>query len=492
MSSIDAEQPYEFRTTGLSRIAVTGVLWSLVMSFAPSLVSALVFLFTSRSLGPKEFGLVALASAIATIAGALAPVGFGQAIVQRKSIERRHLDSVFWLCVATSIVFYALIVALAAPLAHAFSEPQLLGLLPVLGLRIIFDLAGTVPRAVLGRTMSFDKMAVRTTIASLFGGVVCLTALWLGYGLWALALSQLTLSFTAAAGSIFAARWWPRLHFDRTAIRELAHFGGFSSGINLINLLNLDQILIGGLLGVFQLGLYGFARRIFQILSDVLAGPLNSVSFSLLASLQHDEARRRDAFLFATFLSALLSFPAFAGLAAVGGDLVPLLFGAHWTEAVFALQAFSAIGILASIGVLQSSLITSHGNADLWFVYLLIKQVVTVVYVLLFNSLGINALMASLVAINYAMWIPTLFIVARILGLSTLRYAGSLTVPALATGFMVVTVEAVRVVGMGWPVEIRLAAAVVAGAAIYAGVVLALAREQIGRIRKVVARRRAG
>jgi O-antigen/teichoic acid export membrane protein len=224
VSSIDAERTYEFRTTGLSRIAVTGVLWSLVMSVAPSLVAALVFLFTSRSLGPKEFGLVALASAIATIAGALAPVGFGQAIVQHKVIERRHLDSVFWLCVATSVVFYALVVALAAPLAGAFREPLLLGLLPVLGLRIIFDLAGTVPRAVLGRTMSFDKMAVRTTVASVFGGAVCLGALWLGYGLWALALSQLTLSFTAAAGSILAARWWPRLHFDRDAIRELAHF----------------------------------------------------------------------------------------------------------------------------------------------------------------------------------------------------------------------------------------------------------------------------
>ena len=117
--------------------------------------------------------------------------------MQRKAIERRHLDSVFWLCVGTSILFYALVAALAVPLAHAFNEPQLVGLLPVLGLRIIFDLAGTVPRAVLGRTMSFDKMAVRTTIASVFGGAVCLAALWLGYGLWALALSQLTLSFTA-------------------------------------------------------------------------------------------------------------------------------------------------------------------------------------------------------------------------------------------------------------------------------------------------------
>jgi len=491
VTTLDAEPSYEFATAGLSRTAIKGVLWSFVMTFAPSAVASIVFLFTSRTLGPKEFGLVALASAIATVAGALAPVGFGQAIVQRKAIERRHLDSVFWLCLGSSVLFYGALLVGTPFLAGYLGEPELRLLLPVLGLRIIFDLVGTVPHAVLGRTMSFDKMAVRTTVASVFGGAVCLGALWLGYGLWALALSQLALSFTSAAGSLLAARWWPRFSYDRRAVAELAHFGGFSSGINFVNLLNLDQILIGGLLGVVQLGLYGFARRIFQIMTDVMAGPLNSVSFSLLASLQSDEGRRREAFLFATFLSALVSFPAFAGLATVAGDLVPVVFGVHWGDAVFSLQAFGAIGVLTSIGVLQSSLINAHGDAAVWFVYLLIKQAVTVAYILLFNGLGLNALMISLIVLNYAMWIPTLFIVARILRLSTLRYVGSFTVPVLATILMILAVFGVRVLGASWPVSIRLGLSIVVGATLYVATVLLLARDQIARMRTIVFRRKA-
>ena len=170
MSSLDPEATYEFATGGLSRTAIRGVLWSLMTSLAPSMVASLVFLFTSRTLGPKEFGLVGLAAAIATVAGALAPVGFGQAIVQRKTIERRHLDSVFWLCLGSSVLFYGLLVVVALPLAGYFQQPELGLLLPVLGLRIIFDLIGTVPRAVLERNMSFDKMAVRATVASALGG----------------------------------------------------------------------------------------------------------------------------------------------------------------------------------------------------------------------------------------------------------------------------------------------------------------------------------
>ena len=154
-----------------------------------------------------------------------------------------------------------------------------------------------------------------------------------------------------------------------------------------------------------------------------------------------------------------------------------------------ALQAFSAIGVLASVGVLQSSLITSHGNADVWFTYLVIKQVVTVVYVLLFNRLGVDALMSSLVVINYAMWTPTLFIVAGILGLPVLRYVGSLAVPALASGLMLAVVEGARFLGADWPVAMRLGASVAIGAAVYIGTVLILARDQLGRIREIAVRR---
>ena len=157
--------------------------------------------------------------------------------------------------------------------------------------------------------------------------------------------------------------------------------------------------------------------------------------------------------------------------------------------AVFALQGFGMIGVLASIGVLQSSLINAHGNADVWFVYLVIKQIVTVVYVLLFNSLGLDALMISMVVLNYVMWVPSLFIVARILNMPLLRYVGSFAVPAMSTILMLVAVEAVRMLGQPWPTSLRLVASIGAGTALYALAVFVLARDQLGRMRDIVLKR---
>ena len=61
--------------------AIRGVFWSGVNSVVPSLVGFLVFLVTSRYLGPAEFGVVALAGSLVALLAVLLPTGFADAAV---------------------------------------------------------------------------------------------------------------------------------------------------------------------------------------------------------------------------------------------------------------------------------------------------------------------------------------------------------------------------------------------------------------------------
>ncbi|WP_431307859.1 oligosaccharide flippase family protein, partial [Devosia nitrariae] len=54
--------------------------------------------------------------------------------------------------------------------------------------------------------MSFKKLAVRTTVASLVAAGGCLTLLWFGFGLWALAFSQLATAAVACIGAMVSVR----------------------------------------------------------------------------------------------------------------------------------------------------------------------------------------------------------------------------------------------------------------------------------------------
>jgi len=475
--------------TGRAAAAMRGALWSMLSSFAPAALGMLVFMATSRVLRPAEFGIVAFAASIATVGMAVAPAGFRDALIQRDSITPRHLDTVFWLCVGAALAIYGIIVACAGPLATSFGEPELALLIPFIGLRVVFDMAAAVPNGLLLRTMSFRKIAMRTTAASVVAAVGCLALLWLGFGLWALAFSQLATSIVTCIGALLAARWRPGLSFDRGALKDLQAFGLFSTGNHFITTISIDQLLIGALLGPAGLGIYSFARRIFQILTDLITGALNLVSYSLLSSMQREPDKLREAYLFGTFASSIIAFPVFAGLALIAGDLIPFAFGAQWREAVPVVQALCALGLLTAVGVLQSSLVKSQGQADLWFYYIAGKQAVTVLYVFLFSSWGVGALTNALVVQNFIMWLPTVYMVVRLLGISPWAYLASFALPVFATIVMLGAGTLVQTqLAAGEPL-IRLGATITACSLVYAAVVLLLGHRRIMEIRATLGRR---
>ncbi|UJW87440.1 lipopolysaccharide biosynthesis protein [Devosia sp. SL43] len=475
------EARYDHLKTGRTRAAIVGLLWSLLSGFAPAAIGALVFLATSRALGPAEFGTVALAATITTIASALVPVGFGDALVQRAEITRDHLDTVFWLCFGVAALVYAGVVVAAVPFADAFGTPELKLLIPLLGLKVFFDLLGAVPNALLTRAMAFQKLAVRTTIASLAAAAICIVLLLLNYGLWALAFSQLASSLIACAASMLSARWAPRFSFRTTALRDLSRFGLFSSGQRALQTINLEQVLIGSLLGTSMLGLFSFARRIFQLISDLIASPLNAVSYPLLSSLQKEPGKLRDAYIFATLASSIFSFPLFIGMAAVADDLIPIAFGDHWGDAVGAVRAFCAMGLLTSVGVLQSSLIRSQGQAGLWLFYMLARQAMTILYIIFFHNWGLDALVTAIAIQSFLMWLPAVHMVMRLLNISLVTYFKPFVAPALAAAAMFVAVSAIKEVLPGDAV-IRLLASIGGGALVYIAVLALAARSQLSRI----------
>ena len=475
--------------TGRSRAAVKGVAWSTLSSVAPALFSMLVFAATSRVLDRADFGLVAFAGSIGTFASALVPAGFGEALIQRSAITERHTSSVFWLCVMFAVAIYVPLCLMAAPIAGWMHQPVLFGLIVFLGLRVILGMVGTVPNAILVRSMSFRQMALRTTIASFFAGAICLLLLVMGFGLWALAASQLAAAVVTSLGSYLATRWTPRLIFDRSALRELTAFGTFATGYHMLDILSLDQILIGTLVGPAALGIYSFSRRIYQILNDLIAGALGNASYSLLSSLQADPGKLRQAYLVASFTSSLLAFPVFAGIAVTAGQFIPIVFGHHWIAATTCVQGFCALGLLASVGVLQSSLIRSQGMANLWFYYLAGKQMVTLLYVALFASWGINSLILALVIENYLLWPVTAFAVSRLMRMSMLRYLSTFALPAVGTLAMFGTVTLTRSMFTGMSPLLALGATVAVGALTYMAIIALFGRRHLLEIHALVLKR---
>lgn len=480
-ASIDeaCDSKYAHVNTDRSTAAVRGAAWSAINSFVPTLLNSLVFVVSSRYLMPHDFGVIALAVSVVSLASAIAPAALGEALIQKLNIRRSHLDTVFWICISSALLIYGVLVALSPIIAARMGQQAVSYFLPVIGLKLLFDLSAVVPNALIARAMSFHLIAMRTIVATLISSVICISLLIAGYGIWALAISQLAVSVVSSIAAFLGAKWLPGFAIRIQALHDLFQYGLFASGNRFLQVMNLDQIIIGSVIGATPLGIFNFSRRLFQMLNDVIAGALTSVSHALLSSLQNDKEKVREAFLLATYGSSIISFPTFVGMAAIVGDAIPLVFGMQWTEAVSPTRWFCLIGLMSCIGVIQSSLINSQGKSNWWFYYQLFRQILTISTILLLLDKDINFIVMVMALQTVVFWPITLVMVSKIVNLKITTYFSQFLEPLLASAIMLITVLLIAYFMQGASPIIRLIIEIAVGAMSYGLSIFMLSRERI-------------
>lgn len=470
---------FEHLSENRSRAALRGAFWSALDTLIPTILNSVVFIVTSRYLEPKDFGLVALAFAIVSFASGFGPTAFGEALIQQKSIRRSHLDTVFWMTVLFAALIYVILLVGANPLAHAVGHDEIAGLLTIIGLKVFFDMMIVVPNALIARTMAFHLAAARTAIATSISAVICLSLVLAGYGLWALAIAQIAAPAAACIAAFWGARWLPGMRIRMASLKELLHYGVFASGNRFLQTMNLDQMIIGTLISPAALGIYNFARRLFDMINQVVAGGLTSVTHVLLSSLQTDKDKVREAFLMATFGCSLVSFPAFMGLASVADDAIPLIFGQHWESAIWPVRFFCVIGLMSGIGIVQASLITSQGRSDWWFYYQLVRNIVTILTVLLLYQYGVSTVVCVMMLGVFALWPITLYMVSKLIGLSVAQYFGQFLRPTAAYLGMLAVIMLASSAMSDWQPAIRLVIDIAVGGITYCALIYLMCRDRI-------------
>ena len=462
-------------TRGRSRAAVSGTLWSLLHTVVPTLSSAFIFLVGAAFLSPEDFGQIAVATAVVSIAIAFSTAAFGEALIQRADLERGHADAVFWLNLALGVTHTVLLVAVAGPVARWFGTPDLAWLIPLLALKVPFELIAVVPTAMIVRAMRFRLVALRTAAGTAAGAATSLAMLFSGHGIVSLAVGQVAISAVICAVALWCSDWRPGFVGRARDIRALSGYGLFAVGQRMLGTLRVDHLVAGALGGPALLGLLVFAQRIFLLFSSLAGGALSSVLHVVLSSLQGEAEKTRRAFLLASFAAAAIGFPVFAGAALVLGDVVRLAFPERWGEAALAAQVFCAAGFLATLGIVQGALIRSQGQAAWWFWYQLAQEAGTVIAIALTFGQGVAVMVMAIVAKTFVLWPVSVAMTLRLVGGSALAYFGAALGPALATAAMACLIWSLPPV----PGPAGLALEVAVGLAAYPVLLVALCRRQL-------------
>lgn len=302
-----------------------------VLRFVLQIVSVAVL---SRLLSPRDYGLLAMVMVVIGFAEVFRDFGLSAAAVQAPVLHRSQRDALFLLNAAIGIGF-ALVLLLGAPLVTAwFGEQDLAAMSRALA--VVFVLNGLTAqyRADLTRSMRFVALTASDIVGQAGGLAVGVVLALLGTGYWALVGQQVAAGLITLLIVGVQCRWLPRWPPRGTQIRSLLNYGGGLSASQFVGYFvsNIDNIIIGTVLGTHGLGLYSRAYQLIMRVVGQVRGPSTSVAVPVLARLADDPDRGGD---YIVRGQAALGYTLIAGLgfvAAASTPIVNILLGAGWGE----------------------------------------------------------------------------------------------------------------------------------------------------------------
>jgi len=317
------------------------------MNWGQRALGALFTFVLAALLGPHDFGVVAIAMVYIALAHVFLEQGFSTALIQREDLEPDHLHSAFWLNLASCVVLAGITVAVSGWWAEVNGAPVLRDVLSVLSLVLVIEGLNIVQQAYLQRRAEFKKLAIRTNVAALVGGVLGVSLALGGGGVWALVAQQLAGDVTALVLIWILSPWKPRLRFSRRHARDLlgfsanvfvANFGGFVNR-------RADALLVGVFFGPVVAGIYRLADRFSDLILDLTMRPVGMIALPLFSRLQRDRENLRGAVETCLRVTLIPGIPALLVLAA-SSDFLLALIGPEWAAGADALKllALAAIG----------------------------------------------------------------------------------------------------------------------------------------------------
>lgn len=325
----------------------------------------------ARLLAPEHFGLIAMVTAITSIADRFKDLGLSIATVQRAEITHEQVSTLFWVNGAFGVAVTMVVAALAWPIARFYVDDRLVLITAAIGSSFLWSGLAVQHQALLRRRMQFGRIALVQIASSSASIVVALVLALADFGYWALVAREVSRGVFLAFGSWLAMPWLPGPPRRGTGVRSMLAFGGDVTAFNLIAFLagSLDQILIGKLFGPAPLGLY--RQGINLVLSPMtqLTHPVNSVAESVLSRLQPQPDKFRRYYGRILGLLATATMPLAVFLAVFAEQLVVVALGTDWLGATpfFQLLAIAAF-LRPPMGTLGSLMVScGFSRRYLWW-----------------------------------------------------------------------------------------------------------------------------
>lgn len=347
----------------LTQAAAGGLRW---MTYARilievSMLASMVVL--ARLIPPAEFGLFAVIVIVQELALTMPMEGIGAALVQRRSVVRRHLEGGLTLSLMIGLLLAVVTLGLAFTVVDPLFGERAASLVLLAMPWYVLGALYAVPMAVLRRRLDFRRISMIDVAQNLSRIAVMVGLAFAGLDAEALILGCLAGMAAAVALSLAFVRM-PLPRWRRQEMRDLLPYGGPAalSCIAWTGFRNGDYAIIGGTLGTAAAGFYWRGYQLAVEYQRKISVVMTQMAFPVLARAESAQdmlaLRRRMVQLLTVVL-----FPLLVTLVLLAPVVVPWLFGPVWEPAVVPTQILALGGAAVLVTDAVGSALMAAGRA---------------------------------------------------------------------------------------------------------------------------------
>ncbi|MGH2944546.1 MAG: oligosaccharide flippase family protein, partial [Solirubrobacteraceae bacterium] len=274
----------------LTEATAVGLRWVTYTRIGLELLMLASLVVLARLIPPAAFGIFAVVVIFQELALTVPSEGVGSALVQRRSVERRHLQSGLMLGLLGGAILTVIALAVAELAARPLYGDETADLIMLASPCFLLGAATAGPLAVLRRRLDFGRISI-VEIAS------TATRLGLTVALAVAGLDASALVIGNVAGMVagvvvawaFAPLPLPR--WNRQAVRELMPYSGPATlaCFAWAGFRNGDYAIISARLGATQAGLYWRAYQLAVEYQKKISAVMTQMAFPVLARAAGEE-----------------------------------------------------------------------------------------------------------------------------------------------------------------------------------------------------------
>lgn len=336
---------------GYFKNAVKGISWMGSLRVVTRILAFGRIAILARILTPAQFGLFGIAALVLSLLETFTETGINVFLLQQKKNIDEFINTAWFISILRGFVISLLIFLSASAISGFFGFPNSINLLRLIS--FVPLIRGFINPSIVKyqKELKFNKEFKLRTILYLTDALIVVTVAFITKSASSLVWGLIGSSILEVILSFIYMKPRPSIKVDSRQFRLILSRGKWVTSYGIFDYLyqNIDDAIVGKLLGTSPLGFYQVAYKISSLPVSEVAEVFSKVTTPIYVKLSGDTERLKRAFIKTMVTSGILMILVSLIIIVFPRNIVLVVLGEKWLLTVPILRVLAIFGVLKGI-----------------------------------------------------------------------------------------------------------------------------------------------